>query len=220
MASLAESLTLFLESNITTDIVLDLAIGIPYNETFSYDEALEFYAVDIPGVLTFGPTITFSIGADVAADAGVDVVLDLSSSVTNGSIILDYTGNLTASGSWVPTIDVTVTISEAAGVEVTPFITTNFTLGFEILGGALNVSGGVAPQSSFPTVLTVGAEQVIGAGKNETATVTDTGATGCDQGVAVSSIFDFSVDAFVSGKWNDEYAFNTSKSVLDKCYTW
>lgn len=213
-------LVLYLETNTTSDLVLDFGIDFPSNKTFSYNKALDFYVVDIPGVLSFGPQMAFTIGAEVIADAGVDVVLDLSSTLYNGSFTLDYTGDVSASGSWSPTFDITVEISEAAGVSVTPFVTSLFELDFSILGGAFNASGGIAPNVSFPTTVALDADEEIGGGKNATATVTEKGSGACEDGVELVSDFDFNLDAFVTGKWNDEYAYNVSLPILDQCLSW
>lgn len=213
-------LVLYLETNTTSDLVLDLGIDAPSNKTFSYNKALDFFTVDIPGVLSFGPQISFTIGAELIADAAVDVVLDLSSTIYNGSFTLDYTGNVSASGSWSPTFDVSVEISEAAEVSVNPFVTSLFELELSILGGALNVSGGIAPNVSFPITVAVDADQEIGGGKNETATATDKGSGACENGVELVSDFDFNLDAFVTGQWNDEYAYNVSLPILDQCLSW
>lgn len=200
--------------------MLDFGIDFPSNETFSYNKALDFYVVDIPGVFSFGPQIAFTIGAELVADAAVDVVLDLSSTIYNGSFTLDYTGNLSASGSWSPTFDVSVDISEAAGVSIKPFVTSSFELDISILGGAFNASGGIAPNVSFPTTVALDADQEIGGGKNETVTITDKGSGACENGVELVSEFDFSLDAFVTGRWNDEYAYNVSLPILDQCLSW
>ncbi|KAJ4392263.1 hypothetical protein N0V93_005888 [Gnomoniopsis smithogilvyi] len=213
-------LILYLETNTTSDLVIDFGIDFPSNETFSYTKALDYYVVDVPGVISFGPQISFVIGAELVADAAVDVVLDLSSTIYNGSFTLDYTGNLSASGSWSPTFDVSVEISEAAGVSVNPFVTSLFELDLSILGGVFNVSGGIAPNVSFPTTVALDADQEIGGGKNETVTITDKGSDACENGVELVSDFDFSLDAFVVGQWNDEYAYNVSLPILDQCLSW
>lgn len=216
----AVELLVYLETNTTSDIVLDFAIDFPSNKTFEYNKALDFYAVDIPGVLSFGPKIDFTVGAALAADAAVDVALDLSSSIYNGSFTLDYTGNASITGSWAPTFDVSVEISEAASVSVTPYVVSSFALEFEILGGAYNASGGIAPNSSFPTTVALDASQGIGGGQNGTATATDKGDGACEDGVELKSVFDFSLLAWVEGKWDDAYAFNVSLPVLDQCLSW
>lgn len=200
--------------------MLDFGIDFPANQTFSYTKALDLYTVDIPGVLSFGPQISFVIGAELIADAGVDVVLDLSSTIYNGTFTLDYTGNLSASGSWSPTFDVSVEISEAAGVSINPFVTSIFEIDLSILGGDFNVSGGIAPNVSFPTTVALDANQDIGGGRNETVTVTDKGDGACENGVELVSNLDFSLDAFVVGQWDDEYAYNVSLSILDQCLSW
>lgn len=208
-------LEVYLETNTTSDLVLDLDFSVPYNTTFSHTEAIETYIVDIPGVLSFGPQISFEIGAAVSADAGVDVVLDLSSALQDGTFTLDYTGNVSAAGNWEPTFDISVTISEGAAVSVVPFVTSSFALDFEILGGAYNVSGGIAPSSQWPTEIALAAEQ--GVGKRTDAAAAS---TGCENGFSVESDFNFSLYAFVTGKWNDEYLYNTTVAILDECLSW
>lgn len=198
-------LEVYLETNTTSDLVLDFDFYVPYNGTFAYTQSVDKYLVDIPGVLSFGPEIYFEIGADVAADAGVDVILDLSSAIDNGTFTLDYTGNLSYSGSWKPTFDINVNISEEAAVEVTPYVTSTFQLDFEILGGEYNVSGGVSPSSKFPTEISLAAEQDVGKRAS------------CDNGLSVDSDFDFTLFAFVSGLWDEEYLYNKTVSVLDSC---
>lgn len=171
-------------------------------------------------MLSFGPQISFSIGAELVADAAVDVALGLSSTIYNGSFTLDYTGNVSIAGSWAPTFDVSVEISEAAAVAVTPFVISSFAMDFEILGGVYNASGGIAPNSSFPTTVALTASEEIGGGKNETATVTEKGSGSCEQGVELVSDFDFSLRAWVEGKWDDAFAYNVSLPVLDQCLSW
>lgn len=111
-------------------------------------------------------------------------------------------------------------ISEAASVSVTPYVVSSFALNFEILDGAYNASGGIAPNSSFPTTVALDANQEIGGGQNETATVTKKGDGACEDGVELVSDFDFSLRAWVEGKWDDDYAFNVSVPVLDQCLSW
>lgn len=207
-------LQIYLETNTTSDLVLDFAFGTAYNNTFRYTTGLEKYLVNIPGVLSFGPDISFEIGAAVAANAGVDVTLDLASAITNGSFTLDYTGNLSYAGSWDPTFDISVSVSEAAAVAVTPYVTSSFALDVQLLDGAYNVSGGIAPSSRFPTEIALAATQGGGgSGGGETAAA-------CEDGVSVESDFTFSLYAFVAGKWNDEYLYNVTLAVLDSCLSW
>lgn len=218
-----ESLEVYLETNTTSSLTLGLSLGIPYNKTFSYSFSSGTTTVAIPGVLSFGPTVGFAIGAEVVADAGVDVELTLGSEIYNGSVTLDYTGNLSYAGSWDPTFSVGVSISEAAGVSVTPFVQSNFDLAFSLLNGTYDITGGIAPRSSFPTVIALDANESVGAGASSDVapTVTDkiSGET-CTDGVEVISTFNFALDAYVTGKWDDEILYNVSIPVLDQCQSW
>lgn len=217
-------LEVYLETNTSSALVFDLSLAAAYNGTFAHTADTETYVVDVPGLLAFGPRVSFEIGAAVAAAAGVDVVLQLASAVDNGTFVLDYTpqgdaANLSYAGdNWAPTFDVSVSISEAAAVAVTPYVTSTFALDFALLGGVYNVSGGIAPSSRFPTEVALAAEQ--GAGRrSESATggSASAAAAGCDDGVSVDSDFEFSLVAFVTGSWEKEYLYNKSVSVLDSC---
>lgn len=114
-----------------------------------------------------------------------------------------------------------MTISETAGVSVTPFIDYSFELDFNILNGSRIASGGIAPSSRFPTTVALDAQEAVGSGSaGETPTVTDAGSGAtCEDGVEVVSAFDFALEAWVTGKWDKESVFNKTFSVLDKCFT-
>lgn len=112
-----------------------------------------------------------------------------------------------------------MTISEAAGVSVTPFIDYSFELDFNILNGSKIATGGIAPSSRFPTSIALDAQEEVGSGSGETPTVTDADGAACEDGVEMVSSFDFVLEAWVTGKWDKESVFNKTFSVLDKCFS-
>lgn len=116
-----------------------------------------------------------------------------------------------------------MTISEAAGVSVTPFIDFSFELEFDILDGSKTASGGFAPSSKFPTIISLDAQEEVGSGgsarRDDAVVVTDSGEAACESGVMVASVFDFAVDAWVTGRWDKEAVYNKTISVLDKCFS-
>lgn len=82
-------LEVYLETNTTSSMALDLDFTVPYNQTFSYTKDLDLFLVNIASVLSFGPKISFGVGASVEASAGVDVLLDIESTINNGTVTLD-----------------------------------------------------------------------------------------------------------------------------------
>ncbi|KAK2615817.1 hypothetical protein N8I77_002543 [Diaporthe amygdali] len=210
------------ETQIKSDLVLELGVTAPYNNTFAYTpDALAYYIVNVPGIITFGPELLFSIGADLDVAAAVDVVLDVGSEIENGTVHIDFVDwNATAAAGWEPTYHANVNISEKAEVAVSPFV--SFTVGveFELLGGALDLSGGLTPKASFPTTVTLDAGQDVGAGSGENTTVSQPGGQGtCENGAAVVSDFEFSLTAFVT-QWYKQVIYDVKVPIADECYSW
>ncbi|KAL1878214.1 hypothetical protein Daus18300_002131 [Diaporthe australafricana] len=212
------------ETQVKSDLVLELGVTAPYNNTFAYTPAgLVYYIVNVPGIITFGPELLFSVGAEVDVAAAVDVVLDVGSEIANGTVHIDFVDfNATAAAGWEPTYHANVNISEKAAVAVSPFV--SFTVGveFELLGGALDLSGGLTPKASFPTTVTLDAGQDIGAGSGENTTVSQPGgdtAAACENGAAVVSDFEFSLTAFVT-QWYEQVIYDVKVPIADECYSW
>lgn len=211
------------ETSIKSDLVLDLAVTAPYNTTFAYaPDGLVYYIVNVPGIITFGPELLFSVGADLGVAAAVDVVLDVGAEIDNGTVHIDFVDfDATNAAGWEPTYHANVSLSEKAEVAVSPFV--SFTVGveFELLGGALDLSGGLTPRASFPTTVTLDAGQEIGAGSGGDTSVTQPGggAAECANGAAVVSDFEFSLTAFVT-QWYNQVIYDVKVPIADECYSW
>ncbi|KAJ1299702.1 hypothetical protein OPQ81_005028 [Rhizoctonia solani] len=136
------SLYVDVETTTSVDVVLELDVTAPYDGTFSYGDGVEYYLVNVPGILTFGPALTFAVGAEISVDAAVDLVLDLGADIDNGTVHLDLVGDGTTAAGWTPSYHANLTIGEEAAVGVTPFVSVTVELEFEILGGLLDLSGG------------------------------------------------------------------------------
>lgn len=218
-----DALRVDLETAVSADLVLELAATAPYNDTFAYSpDALAYYIVNVPGIITFGPELLFSVGADVGVEAAVDVVVDVGAEVANGTVHIDFVDfNATAAAGWEPTYHANVSLSEKAAVGVTPFVSFTVGVAFELLGGALDLSGGLTPRASFPTTVTLDAAQEVGAGSGENTTVTQPGGEGgaCANGAAVVSDFEFSLTAFVT-QWYNQVIYDVKVPIADECYSW
>lgn len=202
----------------TVDLELELAIQAEYNNTFEYTNGIAYYVVDIPGILQFGPALNFAIGAAVDVDAALDVILDVGAAL-NGSVHLDFVGNDTTAAGWEPTYYANLTFTEEAAVAVTPYVELTVELEFEILGGLLDLSGGLTPRVEFPLGATLLAGQTIdAAGTN--VTVNPVAADGvCANGVELTSDFVFTLDAFVTQFYEVEL-YSVTVPIADECYTW
>lgn len=214
-----EALYVDVDTTTTADMVLSVNAAAPYNQTFSYSDAVGYYLVDVPGILTFGPELSFAVGAEVDVDAAVDVVLDVGAGIDNGTIHLDFVGDGTKAAGWEPTYHANLNLSEAATVGVAPFVAVTVGLDFKILGGLLDLSGGLTPKVEFPVTATLDAQQSVGAGNGTTVTVAQPGAKGCSNGVEVVSDFYFGLDAFVTEFWSDTL-YNVTVPIAHECYSW
>lgn len=223
LKSKVEALYIDVETTASADLVLGLGVHAPYTKTFSYDAGLEYYLIGVAGILTFGPAISLSVGADLSFDAGIDVTLALGAAVDKGTLHMDLVGDSKqAGGGWeTPTHYANLTLAESMSVGVSPFVALTVELDFELLGGALDLSSGLTPKLEFPTTAKLGSEQgaSAGSGGNQALTITDTGSDGCSNGLQVESAFELSLNAFVTEYWSD-VLYNYTVPIADKCYVW
>lgn len=215
-----DALYVDVSTNMSAALELELAINAQYNNTFSYSNAVEYYVVNVPGILTFGPELGFAVGAAVDVDAAINVTLDIGAELNNGTIHLDFVGDDTAAANWVPTYYANLTLSEEASIGVTPYLSVTVELDFEILGGLLDLSGGLTPKVEFPLKATLEATQevTVSTGKNVTISQVSDGGS-CSNGVGVVSEFEFTLDAFVTQFW-DMTLYSVTVPIASECYTW
>lgn len=205
-------------------LALNVSTSDAYNHTFSYDVGYESYLLDVAGILTLGPEIALSVGAALELAARVDVRLDLGAELANGTLHWDLLGaDKTAAAGWDDaTSYANLTLSEHGSVGVTPFVSVTVGLELEVLGGLVDLSSGLTPRISFPTTVTLDAEQEVdvGSGTNGTVVVTQPGSDGtCTNGVEVKSDFEFTLAAFVTEYWSDTL-YSYSAAIADQCYSW
>ncbi|KAF3760968.1 hypothetical protein M406DRAFT_239251, partial [Cryphonectria parasitica EP155] len=214
------SLYVDVETTTSVDLVLELDVTAPYDGNFSYGDGVEYYLVNVPGILTFGPELTLAVGAEISVDAAVDIVLDLGAEIDNGTVHLDLVGNGTTAAGWTPSYHANLTLGEEATVGVTPFVSVTVELDFEILGGLLDLSAGLTPEVSFPVTATLDAAQGVSAGTGTNVTVAQVvDGAGCSNGVEVLSDFEFNLELFVTEFWS-ESLYNVTVPIADECYSW
>lgn len=214
-----DALYVDVETNTTADLVLGLEVTAPYANTFSYTNGVEYYVVDVPGILTFGPELSFAVGADLDVDAAVDITLDVGADIQSASLHLDFVGDSTAAKNWTPIYHANLSLTEEANIAVTPFLSVTVGLDFAVLGGLLDLSGGLTPEVRFPVSVGLNAEQDVGVVPGSNVTVTQPVGGVCAQGLEVESDFEFKLDAFITEFWS-ETLYNVTVPIADECYSW
>lgn len=215
-----DALYVDVEANTTADLVLGLEVSAPYDDTFSYSNGVAYYVVDVPGILTFGPEVSFEVGAELAVDAAVDIVVDVGADIQNATLHLDFVGDATAADNWTPIYHANVTFTEEASIAVTPFLSVTVGLEFEVLGGLLDLSGGLTPSVRFPVSVDLEAEQEVGVSTSTNVTVSIPSDNGtCANGLEVQSDFEFLLDAFVT-EFFSVTLYNVTVPIADECYSW
>lgn len=212
-----------LAASTSVALELEFAVTAPYTGNFSYPYAVGYYAVDIPGIFTFGPQLNFAVGAAVDVGAAADVTVALGAEIANGTVHLDLAGNKTVAAGWTPTYFVNLTFAEEAAVQLTPFVSVTVELEFNILNGLLDLSAGLTPKLQFPLTATLDGTQAVdaaGASVSTSATVTDLSAGQvCQNGLELVSDFEFVLDAFVTQFYKTEL-YSVTVPIANQCYTW
>lgn len=168
-----------------------------YDQSWSWSPAgLTYSMIEIPGILSLGPSAGVSIGGEVTAKVGGAVTVDFTSAMPNGSIHLDMVnwGQSTSYG-WTTEKHATYNTTETAQLTLKPFI--DFTVEFacDLFDGLLDLSTGVTAEPAFPFITTATATQY----HNATGGVTYPNSTEtCDNGLSEEIDFTFTITAFAT----------------------
>ncbi len=215
-----------IDASTSADLGLTVNAKAPYNTTFAYEPSpLTYSIVNVPGIVSLGPALGFAIGADLAVSAAVAVTAGLGVKIAAGNAHLDFLNSSRSSATgWEPTFTATANITEKAVASVDPFAEVTVELEFKLLGGLLDLSGGVTAQPRFNNDFTLTATQALegttnGSTGSESATQPSAGGDQCVQGLAIKSEFEFSVIAFVTQWWHDT-VYHVTVPVAEECYTW
>lgn len=187
----------------------------------------------IPGIIQFGPSLVFGVGAEISSPKALTASAKYSIELTKGNVHVDVL-NSSASGTsgWAPVFDVIANVSGPGKVEFNPSASIAVELTVKILAGLVNLSSGITAKPSFKNSLTLNDIDIDLETKrdtiNDSAFLHDKGfidsrstnTTGnCSHGLAVESEFGFGVDLYVSDYYNTTL-FDYKKQIADKCYTW
>lgn len=198
-------------------MTLSANVGASYNNTFSYAApALSYSFVNVPGILSLGPAVTFAIGAEVAASAAVDITTTVSVGLADGNVHVDALHQASSSTSgWVPTYNAAANISASAEVDINPFVSLTVELEIEILGGLVDLSTGVTAKPTFNNEFVFTAAE----GVDLTGVIGLNPDGECSQGLAIQSDFEFEVDLFVT-QFYSTTLYEYKAEIADVCYSW
>lgn len=168
-----------------------------YDQSWSWSPpGLTYSMIEIPGILSLGPSAGAKIGGEVKASAGGAVTVDLTSAMPNGSIHLDMVDwSQSTSYGWATERRATYNTTEAAVLTLKPFV--DFTVEFacSLFDGLLDLSTGVTAEPSFPFVTTATATQY----HNATGGVAYPNSTQtCANGLSEEIDFEFTITAFAT----------------------
>ncbi|KKY36371.1 putative isoamyl alcohol [Diaporthe ampelina] len=168
-----------------------------YDQSWSWSPAgLTYSVIDIPGILSLGPSAGVSIGGEVTATAGGAVTVDMTSAMPNGSIHMDMVHwDQSTSYGWTTEKQATYNTTEQAQLTLKPFI--DFTVEFacELFGGLLDLSTGVTAEPAFPFITTATATQY----HNATGGIAYPNSTEtCANGLSEEIDFVFTITAFAT----------------------
>jgi hypothetical protein len=217
-----------INASTAADVTMTVDVKAPYNTTFSYSPpALTYSFVNVPGIISLGPALDFGIGATLSVDAAVIVTADLGVHIASGNTHLDFlNSSLSSATGWKPTYTVAANISEQIAASVDPFVDVTVELEFKLLGGLVDLSGGITAQPKFNNdfilTATQGVEaQVNGSAASGSATAAQStaGKNQCANGLAIKSAFEFSIVAFVTQWWHHTL-YDVTVPIAEKCYTW
>lgn len=210
--------TIDVEKSVNHYADMTVSVNGAYTKTWSWaPAALSYSVLDIPGIISLGPSAGVSFGGSVSASLGGSVTGQFTSAMPNGTVHIDFVNwDDSYSNGWETDYDATFNVTEDATITLTPYI--DFTVEFacSLFDGLLDLSTGIKAEPSFPFTTTIEATQSV----NTTAgTVTYPNATStstCANGLSEDIDFKFDVIAFAT-KWIDITLYEYKADLWSGC---
>ncbi|POR31377.1 Uncharacterized protein TPAR_08413 [Tolypocladium paradoxum] len=217
-------LSVDMDAHASVDLGLTASLTANFNTKFAYEAPpLSYSIVKVPGIISLGPALDFAIGGEVAANAAVSVTTDLSAKMADGHFHLDFLDRSRSSATgWRPVFHAAANVSGRAAVSMDPYVDVTAKLEFQLLGGAVDLSGGMTARPRFNNDLTLNGNQHFDATwrRRDDAVSGSAGAyAGCAQGFGIKSGVEFRVIAFVT-QWWEETVYSVDAPIAHKCYPW
>lgn len=201
------------------DVDVTLKDSVSTSYTWSPD-ALSYSIIDIPGIISLGPSAGISFGGSVSAAAGGSVNGQFSSNMPNGSIHIDVIDwDSSTSDGWETNYDANFNVTEDVSVTLKPYI--DFTVQFacKLFDGLIDLSTGIKAEPSFPFTTTISATQDINATAGTVSFPNSTSSDSCPNGLKEDIDFNFDIIAFAT-KWAKVTLYEYEVDVWDGCLSW
>ncbi|KAK7731535.1 hypothetical protein SLS53_008775 [Cytospora paraplurivora] len=187
--------TIDIDKSIWHHANLTFEISSKWTDTLSWAPSpLTYSLIDIPGILSLGPSAGITFGGEIIAEVGGSVNADFTSSIPNGTIHLDFINwdDSTSSG-WTTEHEASFIVTEDVQITLRPFI--DFTVEFacNLFDGLIDLSTGIKAEPSFPLTTTATATQDFDASGNVTFPNTT-----CANGLSEDVEFEFEIIAFAT----------------------
>lgn len=198
----------------------DLAVTLKggYSQSWSWaPDALSYALVDIPGILSLGPSAGVSFGGAVSATAAGTVTAQLTSQMPNGTVHIDLVDwDQSTSAGWETGHDANFSLTEGVSLTVKPYV--DFTVQFacKLFDGLVDLSTGVKAQPSFPFTTTATATQDF---VNATSGAVSFPNATCANGLKEDIDFEFDIVAFVS-QWVSVTLYDYKVDIWEGCLNW
>jgi len=221
---------LYFDIDVAFDANLDLTSNINggYSHSFEYDpSSLSIAPITIPGILTLGPAIDFAIGAQISADADLEITTQTEVSLQDGNVHVDLLDEAnTGTSGWTPTTTASATVNVDATVELNPYVLVGVELAVDFLGGLLDLSSGINANATLLNQLTAmgdvtGSVAVTSGGSVSTSVSTASGAVNgvCEDGLEYKADFIFGITGFVTQFYSSQI-YGVEVPIFDKCWSW
>lgn len=215
-----------IDAHASVDLGLTASLTAEFNTTFAYEAPpLSYSLIKVPGIVSLGPALDFAIGVDLVADAAASVTTDLGARIADGNFHLDFLDRSRSSATnWKPTFHAAASISKHAAVTIDPYVDVTARLDFQLLGGLLDLSGGMTARPRFTNDFTLNGNQQFNAtwhrrdeGRTHAVSRSQGEFAGCAKGLGIKSDFEFTLVAFVT-QWWEKTVYSVAAPIADECY--
>lgn len=230
-----EHLYFDLDTHFSADVALAADVAAAWSRSILYDpDTLTYTLVEVPGILSLGPGLSFAVGVDVDTSAAVAVRAGAGIAIPAANVHLDFldSGKNAATG-WEPQYTSYANITESVEVGLNASASLTVQLTFKLLGGLVDLSSGLTATPEFVNKFTLDAAQSAhasngGAGVNllDAEKVTPATTPGSelavvnepkDCGVSLKSDFIFDLEGFAT-KWWKANLYHVEVPITDVCY--
>lgn len=196
---------------------LEVTLKGSYTKSWTWSpDALSYSLLDIPGIISLGPSAGISFGGAITAGVAGTVSGQFTSSMPNGSIHLDVVSwDDSYTSGWETDHTANFNVSEDVSLTLKPYI--DFTVEFacKLFDGLVDLSTGVKAEPSFPFTTTATATQDI----NGTSGAVSYPNSTCANGLKEEIDFQFDVIAFAT-EWVSITLYEYKTDIWSGCLNW